>query len=115
MVNVSEAPGDRGRRPWFFATMRRKEPVPATRSLCPLQRILAGWGVEANRASLIGRNERPLPRPRGQVGSTGSGHLIVRGASRMRMIRAGTPPTTAFAGTFLVTTALAPTIELSPT
>src|SRR5918996_23194 len=57
-----------------------------------------------------------LPRPSGYCpGSTGSGHRIVRGASRMRMIRAGTPPTTAFAGTFLVTTALAPTIELSPT
>ena len=37
------------------------------------------------------------------------------GASRIRSTRAGTPPTTAFAGTSLVTTALVPTIELSPT
>ena len=45
----------------------------------------------------------------------GCGQRRVFGASRMRMIRAGTPPTTAFGGTSLVTTAFAPTIELSPT
>ena len=33
----------------------------------------------------------------------------------MRMIRAGTPATTALAGTFVVTTALVPTTELLPT
>ena len=37
------------------------------------------------------------------------------GVSRIRNTRAGTPPTTAFAGTSLVTTAPAPTIALSPT
>ncbi len=40
---------------------------------------------------------------------------IERGASRMRSTRAGTPPTTALAGTSLVTTAEVPTIALSPT
>ncbi len=40
---------------------------------------------------------------------------IARGASRMRITRAGTPPTTAFSGTSLVTTALVPTMLLSPT
>ncbi len=37
------------------------------------------------------------------------------GASRMRMILAGMPATTALAGTSLVTTELVPTIALSPT
>ncbi len=36
------------------------------------------------------------------------------GASRMRSTRAGTPPTTAFSGTSLVTTALVPTMLLCP-
>ncbi len=38
-----------------------------------------------------------------------------RGALRIRMSRAGTPPTTALAGTSAVTTALVPITELSPT
>ena len=37
------------------------------------------------------------------------------GASRMRSTLAGTPPTTAFAGTSAVTTALVPMTALSPT
>ena len=48
-------------------------------------------------------------------GSTGSGHFSCFGASRIRRTRAGTPPTTALAGTSLVTTELVPTTELSPT
>ena len=39
----------------------------------------------------------------------------VRGASRMRIWRAGIPATTAFSDTSQVTTALVPTIELWPT
>ncbi len=40
---------------------------------------------------------------------------IARGVSRMRITRAGTPATTAFAGTSLVTTELVPMTLLSPT
>ena len=54
--------------------------------------------------------------PRGSAsGSTGSGQRSSFGASRIRITFAGTPPTTALAGTSLVTTELVPTIELSPT
>src|SRR5215210_3261813 len=54
------------------------------------------------------------------AGHEGSDHCLqlhrsVSGASRMRSTRAGTPPTTAFAGTALVTTVLVPTMALSPT
>jgi hypothetical protein len=38
----------------------------------------------------------------------------MRLGTRLRMIRAGMPPTTAFSGTSQVTTALVPTIALSP-
>jgi hypothetical protein len=48
-------------------------------------------------------------------GSTGLGQRKSWGASRILITRAGTPATTALAGTSLVTTALVPTIELSPT
>jgi hypothetical protein len=48
-------------------------------------------------------------------GSTGSGQRSCSGASRILTIRAGTPATTALAGTSLVTTELVPMIELSPT
>ena len=42
-------------------------------------------------------------------------YRIRPGAARIRISRAGTPPTTAFAGTSLVTTALVPITALSPT
>ena len=42
-------------------------------------------------------------------------HRSVSGSSRMRRMRAGTPPATALAGRSLVTTVLVPTIALSPT
>ena len=42
-------------------------------------------------------------------------YRIRPGASRIRISRAGTPPTTAFAGTSFVTTALVPITALSPT
>src|SRR5215203_6204334 len=48
-------------------------------------------------------------------GSTGRSQRSSRGPSRMRITRAGMPPTTAFAGTSLVTTELVPITELSPT
>ena len=53
--------------------------------------------------------------PQAPQGSTGSGQRSSLGASRMRITFAGTPPTTALAGTSLVTTALVPMIALSPT
>jgi hypothetical protein len=60
------------------------------------------------------RSTCPNTEPR-RYGSTGSGQLKSFGASRIRITFAGTPPATAFAGMSLVTTALVPTIELSPT
>ena len=63
---------------------------------------------------LLSRPGRRASRYPGS-GSTGASHRRDAGASRMRMMRAGAPATTAFAGTSWVTTALAPMIELSPT
>ena len=61
----------------------------------------------------------PLTGVRGSAGRRrarpGRASAASRGASRIRSTRAGTPPTTAFAGTSRVTTELVPTIELSPT
>src|SRR5262245_20569930 len=48
-------------------------------------------------------------------GSIGLDQRSSFGTSRVRMTRAGTPPTTVFAGTSFVTTELVPTMELSPT
>jgi len=53
------------------------------------------------------RPTREAPRPQRQRSR--------RGASRMRISRAGTPPTTALAGTSAATTAFVPTTLLSPT
>ena len=64
---------------------------------------------ELEHARTAARSPRPFQ------GSTGFGQRSVWGASRIRITFAGTPPTTAFAGTSLVTTELVPTIELSPT
>ncbi len=55
-----------------------------------------------------------LPRPP-LWGPSPYSQRKVCGVSRIRITRAGTPPTTAFAGTSLVTTAFVPTIALSPT
>jgi hypothetical protein len=68
-------------------------------------------------AGLMPSLSRPARRVSGYPGSgsTGASHRRVAGASRMRMMRAGAPATTALAGTSWVTTALAPMIELSPT
>ena len=72
---------------------------PATRELEPglrnLAPELAGWAAEP--------------------GATLSSQRNVRGASRIRISRAGIPPTTALAGTSPVTTALVPITALSPT
>ena len=52
--------------------------------------------------------------PAARAGATQPQRIVV-GASRMRITRAGTPPTTALSGTSLVSTALVPTMLLSPT
>ena len=70
------------------------------------------------RLNAVGLGERPIGcrvLSAAGSGSTGSGQRSSRGASRMRSSLAGTPPTTAFAGTSLVRTEFVPTIELSPT
>src|SRR5439155_7885935 len=57
----------------------------------------------------------PAPRRAGYRGaSAGVDQRSRRGRGRIRMTCAGTPATTALSGTSLVTTALVPTIALSP-
>jgi glycogen(starch) synthase len=74
------------------------------------------WLDVAERLNELGRELRVEHLgPLGTSGSTGSGQRSVFGRSRIRRIRAGTPPTTAFAGTSRVTTELVPMIALSPT
>ena len=61
---------------------------------------------------------RPAPPPPGNRPPPPDGpypHRNVFGAWRIRIRRAGAPPTTAFAGTSQVTTELVPITELSPT
>ncbi len=73
------------------------------------------WADVAERTADDIRAARFRKNPRLSYGSTGSGQRSRSGASRMRSTLAGTPPTTAFAGTSLVTTELVPMIALSPT
>ena len=72
-----------------------------------LVRMLSPAGADALR----------LPRPAGEERGRGRAyaHRIRRGSSRIRITRAGTPPTTALAGTSEVTTELVPITALSPT
>ena len=65
--------------------------------------------AEPRRARSSRRRSAPGPARPGRASAASSG------ASRIRITRAGIPPTTALAGTSLVTTELVPMIELSPT
>ena len=73
-----------------------------------LGRRLVARGLRASaQLRLGGRRRADSGRLRGaaRYGSTGSRQRRLTGVSRIRSTRAGTPPTTAFAGTSLVTTA----------
>ena len=61
-----------------------------------------------------GQRDRPAQDDHAEA-LAGYSQRRVRGVSRMRISRAGTPPITALAGTSWVTTAVVPRIALSPT
>jgi len=78
---------------------------------CPrLRRVGSGEGRRREVTGVLARCETMRMRTPGA-----HSQRIARGASRMRITLAGTPPTTAFAGTSLVTTELVPMTLLSPT
>ena len=101
---------------WAFMVARELAVPYARERFAGIDRPYAGWMTRCERGPL-----RACGAPRCRPRSTHSpadlfySQRSVFGASRIRIMRAGTPPTTAFAGTSLVTTALVPMIALSPT
>src|SRR5215204_2606019 len=83
---------------------------------CSPRSDAAGWRLQVRSAPAVVRLPEPAQLRTGQRRCLPNYSNRMRlGASRMRNTRAGTPATTAFAGTSRVSTALVPITALSPT